>query len=168
MWNKEVAHGAFDYGLPTDLYRFCVEKWESVSCCLPFWVRCSISPPPFCGVCNSSQIGNVQHIIHIHIHKVGYVSHLFTIDQRLLWKSSQMYRDLVFKQLCSAPERKNSCPSVTCLKATFSVCDVKCHFLVVLPTLLQLTLSHRMICNSPREQVWTCCIQLYEYRSSRE
>lgn len=44
--NKEVAHDAFDYGFLPDLYRFCVEKWESVSRGLSSWLWCLPPTPP--------------------------------------------------------------------------------------------------------------------------
>lgn len=75
------------------------------------------------GACNCSQTANVQHITHIHIHKGGLVSHLFAIDQRLFARSSQMYRDLVFKQLRHAPESTGRRRGLTWLGAHLSIGD---------------------------------------------
>lgn len=94
MWNRDVAHDAFDYRLQTDLYSLCVQKWNLSPAVSPPSSAALFSFPPVCGASNCSQTANVQHITHIHIHGLGYVSHLLAIDQHLWRRGSQMYRDL--------------------------------------------------------------------------
>ena len=70
----------------------------------------------------------------------------------------------------AAPRRGTSLVSaVTCLKVTFKQFVIKgWHFLFFVSTLIQLTISCIVPSSAPREQVWTCCIQLHESRSCRE
>lgn len=122
------------------------------------WLRASDWPlPPLCGEMKSVSRGLSsrlrgsfspflwsekmqpdQHITHIHIHKVGYVSHLFAIDQHLLWRGSQMHRDLMFRQLRGAPEE----PGVHISDGDIPGITIVRHFLFVVPPFLQLGISY--------------------------
>lgn len=123
-------------------------KSFSCSLCSQLWCSVFFPSPPFCGASNCSLTASVQHITHIHIHRVGYVSHLFSIDQRLLWRGSQMYRDLGFKQLCE---------EVSCLKGDVPGVTIVCGWRLssccnLLDCNLWFPAIPRMICNTPQRR----------------